>query len=67
MTGNWQEIIAGTVVLVALAYLARQLWRVLVRKRAGGCGASCGQCTAGPTESPPLVSLEAPQRQAPPT
>jgi hypothetical protein len=66
MTGIWQDILAGATVLAAVVYLARQLWLVLARTRASGCGAACGQCTTGAAESKPLVSLEVPQRQQPP-
>ena len=67
MTAIWQEIVTGAIVLAAVAYLARQLWLLLGRKRTGGCGASCGQCTTSPAEDRPLVSLEVPPRQNPPT
>jgi hypothetical protein len=66
MNGIWQDIIAGTIVLAAMVYLARQLQLLLRRKRAGGCGATCGQCTTSPVEGRPLVSLDVPPRQTPP-
>jgi len=66
MNGVWQDIIAAAIVLAAVVYLARQLWLVLGRKRAGGCGTSCGQCPTNAAESRPLVSLNVPRRQTPP-
>jgi hypothetical protein len=63
MTSYWQEIIVAAIVLAAVAYLARQLWRVVSRKRAGGCGAACGNCPTA-SEGPPLVSLDVPPQMS---
>lgn len=67
---DWQELAALSVVLVALAYLARLgLSAVTARGSAtgGGCGSGCGSCPSGsvPDASAngrggPLVSIGPP-------
>jgi hypothetical protein len=56
MSFDWQEIVAGAIVLAAAAYLARAVWRML-RGGSAGCGA-CGSCPSGTEKTGTLVSLD---------
>jgi hypothetical protein len=47
MTWGWQDVVALTLVAVALAYLARRAWRTLARRPSGGCATGCGACPVG--------------------
>lgn len=70
---DWQELAALSVVLVALAYLARLgLSAVTARgsEKGGGCGSGCGSCPSGPASETgvsangkggPLVSIGPPR------
>ena len=44
---GWQDLIALAIVCMAAGYLARLAWRAFGRKAEGGCGTSCGKCSAG--------------------
>ncbi len=67
MTGTWQDIAAGIVVLAAVAYLARSLWQWAARPSSRGCGTSaCGGCpskgTNGPDQVVSIGPLDRPSR-----
>jgi len=65
MTLDWQNIAAGLLVLASLAYLARQAWRTMAHKQAGGCGGGCrgcGQATSASAE-PQVIPLDALKRR----
>lgn len=63
MTLDWQDIAAGSLVLAALGYLARQAWLTMARKKAGGCGGGCRGCGSGQAtpnaEEPQVIPLDA--------
>jgi len=65
MTG-WQNLAAMALVAAAGAYLVRQSWLVLARKKSSGCG-SCAKCPADAMSSDgtPLVSIDALAPSAP--
>ena len=57
MNAYWQDIAALLTVAVALAWLARQIWLVLLKKQKPGCS-GCSNCpTKEAAAEPPLVSL----------
>ena len=67
MSFDWQELLAGGIVLIAAAYLIRTVWRML-RGSSTGCG-SCGPCSSGGEKTTTLVSLDllsAPTKLSPP-
>ncbi len=66
MTSDWQNLAAIALVAAAVAYLLRQSWLILARKRSAGCG-SCAACPADSStrqdeaaaHDKPLVSIDA--------
>jgi hypothetical protein len=55
---EWQAILVGLCVALALAYLARRGWRTW-RGRAAGCGGcKCGSETARKESATPLIPVE---------
>jgi hypothetical protein len=66
MTSDWQNLAAIALVIAALAYLVRQSWQVLARRRSAGCG-SCPTCPADSSANhaevsangKPLMSIDA--------
>jgi hypothetical protein len=65
MTQIWQNLAAAVLVVAACAYLFRQTWLVLARKKSSGCG-SCAKCPAE-TETAngqPIVSIDAVAKSA---
>jgi hypothetical protein len=65
MTFDWQNVAAALLVVTAAAYLGRQSWLVLARKKSSGCG-TCAKCPveAATSSGQPLVSIEALVRTA---
>ena len=60
MTFDWQNAAAALLVLTAGAYLGRQSWLVLARKKSSGCG-TCAKCPGddAPANGQPLMSIAA--------
>lgn len=61
MNIDWQTVIAVGLVVAAAGYLAYSGWKVIARKRAGGCGtcSSCPSSTDGKRDDQrPFVSIE---------
>jgi hypothetical protein len=45
MVGSWQDVVALSLVLAALAYLVRRFRGVTGRTTSAGCSAGCGSCS----------------------
>lgn len=61
MPVDWQNLVVGILVLAACAYLARQAWLVVRRKRAGNCGGGCTKCESdAPTRGPDVTTIKLP-------
>lgn len=59
---NWQLIIVGLLVGLALAYLARTIWRTWRLSKAGGCGScGCKDKTASPAKADEVVLIPSEQ------
>jgi hypothetical protein len=57
---NWQDAVSLIIVAVAAAYLGRQAWLMIARKKVGGCGSGCGSCPGGSgraADGKPLVMI----------
>jgi hypothetical protein len=56
VTADWQSIAALAIVIAAVAFLVRKVWRAATSKQRPGCG-SCGSCPSSrPGKS--LVSID---------
>jgi hypothetical protein len=48
---NWQLPLVAMIVLAAVAYLARRVWRTLTGRKAAGCGGcGCAATTRAPKD-----------------
>ena len=58
---NWQSIISTIIVMLAAAWLARRIWRIVSSGSRDGEGhvSSCGTCNRNPdaVSASPLVTL----------
>lgn len=60
MTEDWQSIAAIAIVLAAVLYIARRVYRIVVERRQPGCGSGCSTCPAGQkADEAPVVGLDA--------
>jgi hypothetical protein len=57
---NWQMPLVALIVLAAVAYLARRVWRALAGRKSGGCG-GCSCARAPSTEERPGALIPAEQ------
>lgn len=56
MIGNWQDIVALSIVSIAVLYVAYSVYRRLRRRETGACGGGCFGCTQPETESPQVIT-----------
>jgi FeoB-associated Cys-rich membrane protein len=56
MNITFQDLIAVAIVLAALGYLGRAVYRMIFGGKAA-CG-GCGSCPSADSKTPPLVSLD---------
>jgi hypothetical protein len=52
MNETVQLALVGLTIAVAMAYIARSVWKTWFGKSSKGCGAGCGKCTATPEQKP---------------
>ena len=57
MNIDWQTLITGALITWAIGYILWRGWRMLVLKKAGGCG-TCAKCPTSAQEPENLVQLE---------
>ena len=57
MQMDWQTIITGMLITWAAGYIAWRGWRMIVQKKAGGCG-TCAKCPSGSKEPENLIQIE---------
>ncbi|MDX1945096.1 MAG: hypothetical protein SFU86_06790 [Pirellulaceae bacterium] len=65
MATHWQDGLALALCLVAAGYIAWRSWQTVVRRRAAGCGSSCGKCASAAnlaSEPAKLVQIDVPPR-----
>ncbi|HEX4146755.1 MAG TPA: hypothetical protein VHY91_24880 [Pirellulales bacterium] len=61
MNITWQDLIAVVIVMTALGYVGRTVYRMIFGGKAA-CG-GCGTCPSAGSKTPPLVSLDLPAKR----
>ena len=62
MNITWQDLLAVAIVMAAVAFLGRAVYRMLFAGKSA-CG-GCGTCSSADSKTPPLVALD-PTAKAP--
>jgi hypothetical protein len=55
MTLDWQQIVVLAIVVLAVSYVSRAVWRTFTARKAG-CGGGCKSCATG--NEPEVVTID---------